>query len=258
MNPRLTGIPFSLRKMNKDEMAFHLALFEDNDLEQKLKDLSTVLIEYVKSGKEKESYELFHARAVQIFAGLENRVRLYIESGISESQYRQLLWLAVLEANEIQPDLPISTGFMQKQLRQIESAMLTRYTKNHFITDLWNKFGNRDTKKEAVTFESIYRAWADSKSTEEESIKQSLTIAAEDKKALQKTGIAGAGLLGFSGVVGLTGFAPYLLAAKLSAFIPLVNGPGLVSAVSVFSNPFISLGLLSMAGWRFYKKSGKE
>lgn len=49
--------------------------------------------------------------------------------------------------------------------------------------------------------------------------------------------LTGAGLASFGTAVNLAGFSAYILAAQASAFIPLVSGPGLVSFVSVLSNP---------------------
>lgn len=59
---------------------------------------------------------------------------------------------------------------------------------------------------------------------------------ANDRAALTIV-LTGAGLASFGTAVNLAGFSAYILAAKASAFIPLVSGPGLVSFVSVLSNP---------------------
>jgi hypothetical protein len=45
------------------------------------------------------------------------------------------------------------------------------------------------------------------------------------------------------------GFSAYILAAQASAFIPLVSGPGLVSFVSVMSNPVTLVAGTVGAGW---------
>ena len=58
----------------------------------------------------------------------------------------------------------------------------------------------------------------------------------------------GAGWAAFAGVVASSGFAPYILAAKVSAFVPLVSGPGLVSLLAVLVNPAtLAIGLGGLA-----------
>lgn len=68
-------------------------------------------------------------------------------------------------------------------------------------------------------------------------------------EALLKILMTGGGLAALNVGVGMAGFAAYILAAKISAFIPLVSGPALVSLLAVLSNPItLVLGTLSM-GW---------
>ncbi|WP_340109421.1 hypothetical protein [Pikeienuella sp. HZG-20] len=61
----------------------------------------------------------------------------------------------------------------------------------------------------------------------------------------------GGGWAAFAAIAGSAGFAPYLLAAQASAWIPLVSGPGLVSLLAVVVNPvtlFVGLGALAWWG----------
>jgi hypothetical protein len=60
--------------------------------------------------------------------------------------------------------------------------------------------------------------------------------------ALRNILMAGGALGTFSFAVGSAGFSAYILAAQASAFIPFVSGPGLVSFVSVLSNPLVTIG----------------
>lgn len=69
--------------------------------------------------------------------------------------------------------------------------------------------------------------------------------------ALRNTLLLGGGLLTFTTSVSAAGFSAYILAAQASAFIPLVSGPGLVSFVSVMSNPITMLGVAGGGGWWF-------
>lgn len=56
-------------------------------------------------------------------------------------------------------------------------------------------------------------------------------------------------LVGFGVGVSTAGFSAYILAAQASAFIPWVSGPGLVSFVSVMSNPVTILGIAGGGAW---------
>lgn len=68
-------------------------------------------------------------------------------------------------------------------------------------------------------------------------------------EALLKILMTGGGLAALNVGVGMAGFAAYILAAKASAFIPLVSGPALVSLLAVLSNP-VTLVLATLGvGW---------
>jgi hypothetical protein len=67
--------------------------------------------------------------------------------------------------------------------------------------------------------------------------------------ALARVVATGGGLTLFSSAVSMAGFSAYILAAQASAFIPLVSGPGLVSLVSVVSNPITVVAGTVGAGW---------
>ncbi|MEQ6916024.1 hypothetical protein [Halomonas aquatica] len=73
--------------------------------------------------------------------------------------------------------------------------------------------------------------------------------------AMRNTAILGSSLTAVGVGVGVSGFAPYLLAAQASAFIPVISGPTLVSFVSVISNPITILAATATAGVHFVKKA---
>jgi hypothetical protein len=69
--------------------------------------------------------------------------------------------------------------------------------------------------------------------------------------AAQRAMAIGGGWAAFAAIVGNAGFAPYIVAAQASAWIPLVGGPGLVSLLAVVVNPvtlFVGLGALAWLG----------
>lgn len=58
----------------------------------------------------------------------------------------------------------------------------------------------------------------------------------------------GGGWAAFAGIVGGAGFAPYILAAQASAFLPFVGGPALVSFLAVMVNPVtLAAGAVGLA-----------
>ncbi|OHV08016.1 hypothetical protein [Kushneria phosphatilytica] len=67
--------------------------------------------------------------------------------------------------------------------------------------------------------------------------------------ALRHTVLLGGSLGAFGMGVSAAGFSGYILAAQASTFIPWVSGPGLVSFVSVMSNPITIFGIAGGGGW---------
>lgn len=76
-------------------------------------------------------------------------------------------------------------------------------------------------------------------------------------RAMQKGGkqawagvAAGGGWVGLAAAVNGAGFAPYILAAQASAFIPFMGGPAVVSLLAVLVNPVtIMAGLVALGGF---------
>lgn len=76
--------------------------------------------------------------------------------------------------------------------------------------------------------------------------------------ALRNTLLLGGSLGAFGAGVSTAGFSGYILAAQASAIIPWVSGPGLVSFVSVLSNPITIAGLVGGGGWWFFHSAGEK
>ena len=75
--------------------------------------------------------------------------------------------------------------------------------------------------------------------------------------ALRNMLLVGGGLAAFGASVSAAGFSAYILAAQASAFIPMVSGPGLVSFVSVLSNP-ITVTLVTAGAIWWLSRSAKQ
>ena len=71
--------------------------------------------------------------------------------------------------------------------------------------------------------------------------------------------LATGGAYGTLGVaVGVSGFAPYILAAQASAFIPLVSGPALVSLLSVLTNPLVVVAGIGGLGYHLARTANQH
>lgn len=68
-------------------------------------------------------------------------------------------------------------------------------------------------------------------------------------KAIRTILYTSGSLTAFCAGVGMSGFSAYILAAQVSAFIPFVSGPGLVSLVSVLSNPVTTIAAIAGSAW---------
>ena len=70
--------------------------------------------------------------------------------------------------------------------------------------------------------------------------------------------LTGGGLATFGGAVSVAGFSAYIFAAQVSAFVPLVSGPALVSFVAVLSNPVTIVLATLGTGWWAARSVGKR
>ena len=98
------------------------------------------------------------------------------------------------------------------------------------------------------------------RSTEEEQAQLVQDLGADklNDSAIRKSLVLGGSLGAFGVAVGSSGFSAYILAAQASAFVPLVSGPGLVSLVSVLSNPVTILASIGGGAWWFAHSAGRK
>lgn len=77
-----------------------------------------------------------------------------------------------------------------------------------------------------------------------------ITKALRDGQASARAAIAAGGVwAGGAAVVANAGFLPYIMAAQLSAFIPMVSGPALVSLLATLINPVTVFAGVAALGW---------
>lgn len=123
--------------------------------------------------------------------------------------------------------------------------------------ELWNAGRCLLSRKEPLPFPDLVREEllnfladknlvSEAKKQADPAVEQALSNA---HVAAQKVIAAGGGWVAFATLVGNAGFLPYILAAQLSAWIPLVSGPALVSLLATLINPLTVLAGVSTLGW---------
>lgn len=93
--------------------------------------------------------------------------------------------------------------------------------------------------------------------SEQEQLIRDLDADRLNDSAILKTLLVGGSLGAFGVGVSSAGFSAYILAAQASAFVPFVSGPGLVSFVSVLSNPMTILAVTG-GGALWFMRSARQ
>lgn len=109
--------------------------------------------------------------------------------------------------------------------------------------------GGVDTKSGQSAIDQAVAAMQTLSPEDQDRLREELGVDELNAAALAKVLATGGGLALFSGAVSMAGFSAYILAAQVSAFVPLVSGPGLVSLVAVVSNPIAVVAVTGTAAW---------
>lgn len=131
--------------------------------------------------------------------------------------------------------------------------------------DFWKAGRNLISRNAPIPFPDLVREEILNVLADEEFLSAALKQAdPEIKEALrkshgaaQKAIAAGGGWVMFAAIAGNAGFLPYLLAAQLSAWIPLVSGPALVSLLATLINPVTVAAGVGTLGWLAMGKGSK-
>ena len=207
---------------------------------------------------------------------VESKLNYWLdEKTFSDDDLRLIIWIYLRDALNLDPALPLSQRSLKRHAGQITAATVHVYDPPKF-SDKVSKIFSRSTEKDSepkvtlddivipVLTEMMEAAFSEKSGMNEESrrmlyeeIRSSLTDLDDDEQsqildsigskefndtAIRKVLLTGGGLFAFGSAVNIAGFSAYILAAKASAFIPLVSGPALVSFVSVLSNPVTMIG----------------
>lgn len=204
-----------------------------------------------------------------------------VQSDASADVLRYRLWVRISEALDIpEPNLP---PLSQRSARQWASAVGLRASERLTPSIVERRKTAREKTSEGDLAEKfgrqVARIWDDAKSmfsgrqllTFPEIVQEGVLELLEDEDLVKKASegldpemaaqlrqaqigaqaalAAGGGWAMFAAVVVNSGFAPYILAAKASAWIPLVSGPGLVSLLATLVNPLTMLVGIGGIAW---------
>lgn len=263
---------------NRDLLAVFLALFDDSKLLSRigrLYDESRCKIRRLTGNEIDESVE-----------EVRTRLHYWKESEWPDSDLRLILWIYLREAFGLEPRLSVSRVGCEHLADDLTAALIHVMDPPGLVKSSrrWlHKKGWLETGEPALTLADIVMPVleeyvtasvdAESDQSDPELSRRMLDSAVaavgslddEDKEALLKaTGatrvndaalakmaLTGGGLTAFGSAVSSAGFSAYIVAAKASALVPMVSGPGLVSFVAVMSNPITVAGATGAAIWWF-------
>ncbi|MFC2993191.1 hypothetical protein [Halomonas tibetensis] len=217
---------------------------------------------------------------------LSDRQRYWRESSYSDDQLRLLLWIRLRSALGLPARLTTTVrgcGFLAddmaaRLIHVLDPPGLVNSGRRRLHQRGWLRKGQHATSLDEVVLpvldELLEQAFKDedeppSKEERHEILNQAIATLNEldaenhsrllDETQANRLNDAAirnvlllVGSLSTMGIsVSLAGFSAYIAAAQASAFIPFVSGPGLVSFVSVMSNPITILGVAGGGGWWF-------
>ncbi len=254
----------------RELLAACLALFDDTTLRRRLQTRYDALKAKLDNSPELE----LSATSVN---SVRSRIDYWREQAFSDNALRIILWMYIREAFTAEPYTFASyragtsacDDVVARALLSVKPGMVARILKSRSSEEVPTTLDSlaRSTLKEMLS--NIFdRKDAQSQSASEELLavtRQRLEALNEDDRsqllnaigadsmndaAIRKIILTGGGLTSLGAGVSMAGFSAFILAAQVSAFIPLVSGPALVSVVAVMSNPITILtATLGMSWW---------
>ena len=154
----------------------------------------------------------------------------------------------------------LSPALRERQKRESQAARDGASPNNGLMrvaSGVFERVRSLATRTDLVSFPDLVReemleffANDDIMARFEEQADADTRAAIKQARKAARTAIAGGlGWVGFAGLVANAGFAPYIVAAQLSAWVPLVSGPLLVSFLAVLVNPVTLVAGISAIAW---------
>ena len=266
-------------------LATSLALFEEGQLGRRLQKLYDKASEKVGA--------LSGAEISKVAGEVEDARQRWIDSAYTDHDLRLLLWIRLRDGLGLPARLSATQRGCAQLADDLTAGLITALDPPNMV-----KSGKRWLRKrewleageQALTLEHIVlpvldelleAAWAENDNPPDQAerrakLNQALRALheispAEQEKLQEQTGanrqndaaIRNAAVLGGSlGALGVgvssAGFSAYILVAQMSAFIPFVSGPGLVSLVAVLSNPVTIVAVTGAGTWYFIRNARQK
>jgi hypothetical protein len=180
-------------------------------------------------------------------------------SSLPTDALRHRLWFEIASSLGVDAPLPLSVRRMREAASAV-GVLVARHLKKPApqIEPLdepsgWRELGFVKSLARRVTgsSEEVVMSFPEVVTAELDALLKGLSAASQDgsadpaivaairsgQTAMAAAVASGGGWAAFAAAVGSAGFAPYIIAAQLSAFIPFVSGPALVSVLAVMINP---------------------
>ena len=269
---------------DRNVLAFSLALFDDSTLIKRLGKLYDQSLDRMKA--------LTHQEVQASATDISSRMATWMESSFTDSELRLLVWAQLRKAFDLTPKVAVSVKGASQLADDMTSALIhtqdppaaIKSTKRWLYQRGWlsmdapavtlvdivfpilDELLARQTRvpegqpddDRRETLARALQAIADLDETDHgEYLKQAGTAQTADA-ALRNILLSGGALGLFSVSVSSAGFSAYILAAQASAFVPFVSGPGLVSFVSVISNPVFFIGGTGALAYMLTQKASNQ
>lgn len=263
-----------LGRAPRDLLATCLALFEDSTLQQRLG-------ERLESLKRKlPGSEVPGAADQKTTTSLQQRRMQWTNSSLPDDELRLILWMRLREALALPPstfgamrsartaadDLiaailaSAQPGMAERAKdflglgtqREIPDSLdaLSRMTMAELVANVMEASDPSNAQARDALVRDLKKRVSQLDQEAQDKLLKAINARELNDDAIRTLLLTGGGLTVFGGAVSIAGFSAYILAAQVSAFIPLMSGPALVSLVAVVSNPItIALATLGAGVW---------
>lgn len=277
----------------RDLLATFLALFDDSTLLQQLDKHFSKVRKLLKSGRTSDSVsEGIDSGSGEVEASLQRKIKEWVSSNHSNDQLRIMLWVRMREAYEL-PALTFATrragstaadDLVASALRSLQPNLLkkakqaiwgrmgwtaeqeipgdldtlVRQTMNDLLKHILENDDPSSAHVRDQLIADVKRSVSSLDQTTLDELLREINSSQLNDAAIRKVLLTSGGLGLFGGSVKLAGFSAYILAAKASAFIPLLSGPAVVSIVAVLANPITLIAATTGVGLFAYRGAERK
>lgn len=279
----LAGLGFADKKL----LATLIALFEDSTLSKRIQEKTGNSLKKIGEVLNKVSQGRISDKKINDIGDLyfkpesiESRIDYLTEEGrFSDSNLRLILWMYIRNSLGLDPSLPVSTRSLRHCASEMTAAVIHIADPPSWLGNIDRKLSGEDRSKNTLheiaepvinelmesivqqleeldderrnqVYETIRSEFQDLDNDQRDKLLRAVGADEFNDAAIRNILITGSGLATIGSSVSIAGFSAYILAAKASAFIPLVSGPGLVSFLAVIANPVtLVAGTVATAMW---------